>query len=246
MPAAIVTGASQGIGRAISLRLADDGFDVAVNDIAARHSELQSLKAEIESKGRSSVAVVGDVSIEEDVNQLVEVTVEALGHLAVMVANAGIILTKRVMDLTIDEWDRVQAVNVKGVLLCYRAAGRQMIAQGNGGKIIGACSISGYRPQPTAIAYSVSKWAVRGLTQATAIEFAPHGINMWDQIDDNFSNVHGVPKGHAFEQAVQSRSAMKKPQTPEDIAGCVSFLASKDSGMITGQSIIIDGGIQFS
>ncbi|KAJ5178286.1 acetoin reductase [Penicillium coprophilum] len=69
---------------------------------------------------------------------------------------------------------------------------------------------------------------------------------MWDQIDDNFSNVHGVPKGHAFEQAVQSRSAMKKPQTPEDIAGCVSFLASKDSGMITGQSIIIDGGIQFS
>ncbi|CAI7619697.1 unnamed protein product [Penicillium crustosum] len=112
--------------------------------------------------------------------------------------------------------------------------------------------------QPTAIAYSVSKWAVRALTQATAIEFAPHGINvnaycpgivktpMWDQIDDNFSSVHGVPKGHAFEQAVQSRSAMKKPQTPEDIAGCVSFLASKDSGMITGQSIIIDGGIQFS
>ncbi|KAJ5178285.1 Short-chain dehydrogenase/reductase SDR [Penicillium coprophilum] len=140
MPAAIVTGASQGIGRAISLRLADDGFDVAVNDIAARHSELQSLKAEIESKGRSSVAVVGDVSIEEDVNQLVEATVEALGHLAVMVANAGIMLTKRVMDLTMDEWDHVQAVctpascdiisslrakvNVKGVFLCYRAAGK--------------------------------------------------------------------------------------------------------------------------
>ncbi|KGO39458.1 Short-chain dehydrogenase/reductase SDR [Penicillium expansum] len=146
MPTALVTGASQGIGHAIALRLAEDGFDLAVNDIEAKKEKLEKLKLEIESLGRRSIVVVGDVSLEEEVNHMISSAVGALGNLTVMVANAGIILTKRLMDITPDEWDRVQAVNVRGMFLCYKAAGQQMIKQGGGGKIIGACSISGYRP----------------------------------------------------------------------------------------------------
>lgn len=258
MPVAIVTGASQGIGRAIALRLARDGFDVTVNDLASCATNLQSLSEQIESTGRRSLVVTGDVSVEKDVERIVDETVSSLGELHVMVANAGVMRMAGLVELSVEEFDRVQAINVRGVFLCYQKAAARMIAQGKGGRIVGACSISGYRPQPTALAYGVSKWAVRGLTQASAMDLARHNITvnsycpgivktpMWDKIDATIAKKMNVPSGFAFEKSVSERSAMGKPQTPEDIAGCVSFLVGKDASMITGQSLIIDGGIQFS
>ncbi|KAK3935556.1 hypothetical protein QBC46DRAFT_297897 [Diplogelasinospora grovesii] len=255
---ALVTGSARGIGRAIALRLAKDGLNVAVNDVRAREPELTKLKHEIELKGRRCEIVVGDISQESDVVGMIQNTVHALGQLNVMVANAGTMMVKPLLDLSVEEWDRVQAVNVRGTFLCYKHAAKQMIDQGRGGKIIGACSISGYRPATQAPAYSVSKWAVRGLTQVAALDLAAYGItvnaycpgivktDMWEDIDAKVTQNLGVSKGVAFETAVQTRSALKRPQTPEDVAGMVSFLAGKDSDQITGQSLIVDGGIVFS
>ncbi|KAJ0414927.1 hypothetical protein BJY00DRAFT_318329 [Aspergillus carlsbadensis] len=251
---AFITGCAKGIGKAIALRLATDGFDVAVNDIASQEECLVHLRHEIESQGRRCAIFLGDVSKEEEVSRMLDGAVNTLGPINVMVANAGIILVKPLLEINADEWDRVQEVNLRGVFLCYKYAALQMIKQGNGGKIIGACSISGYRPVP----YSVSKWAVRGLTQVAALELAKHNITvnaycpgivkteMWDTIDSTIAAQYGVPQNVPFEMAVEERTALKRAQTPEDVAGLVSFLAGKDSNQITGQSLIVDGGIVFS
>jgi meso-butanediol dehydrogenase / (S,S)-butanediol dehydrogenase / diacetyl reductase len=258
MPVAIVTGASRGIGKAISLRLADDGIDVAINDLPSQSTELEQLKAEIEQKGRKSVCVMGDVSKEEDVMEMVATTFRGLGELDIMVANAGIVIPRKLFEQTIDEWDRVMSINAKGMFMCYREAGRQMIRQGRGGKIIGACSSAGHRPTVTGVAYSASKWAVRGITQVTALELAQYGItvnaycpgpvetDMWAEIDASIAKRDGVPVGSTYEQAVQNRMALKQRVTVEDVASLVSFLAGPGSRNITGQSLLVDGGQYFT
>lgn len=258
MPVAVVTGASRGIGKAISLQLAGDGMDVALNDINSQSAALQEVKALIEQKGRRAICVPADVSREDEVKEMIALTVREFGELNVMVANAGIVIPKKLFEQTMDEWDKVMAVNARGVFMCYREAGKQMIAQGKGGKIIGACSVSGHRPTTSGVAYSASKWAVRGITQVTAMELAQYGINvnaycpgpvqtdMWDEVDASISQRDGVPRGSTYEQVIQSRFALKRPLTPEDIAELVSFLAGPKSRNITGQSILVDEGQFFT
>ncbi|GBE87615.1 Hydroxynaphthalene reductase arp2 [Sparassis crispa] len=175
---AVVTGASRGIGEAVALRLADDGFDVAVNDIPAMAESLEALVEKIRQKGRRSLAVTGDVSNENDVKTVVDKVVETLGGLDVMVANAGTCLLKPVVETSIEEYDRVMSVNVKGVFLCFKYAALQMIKQGRGGRIIGACSLAGKMGVTNLSVYTASKFAVRGLTQTCALEWAKHGITV--------------------------------------------------------------------
>jgi len=139
-------------------------------------------------------------------------------------------------------------------MLCYREAAKQMIKQGKGGKIVGACSTAGFRPSGNTVAYSTSKWAVRGLTQAAALEFAKYDINvnayapgpvdtdMWQEIDRSLAERHGLERGVAFERSIEARSALKRAQTPEDIANLVGFLASTKARNLTGQSVLCDGG----
>lgn len=258
MPVAIVTGASRGIGKAIALKLAEDGFDIAINDIEAQVIDMHQVKSVIEQQGRRAICIPADVSIEQEVQEMVAATVRELGELNVMVANAGIVKAKKLFEQTVDEWDQVMAVNAKGVFLCYREAGRQMITQGTGGKIIGACSNSAYRPTQSGVAYSASKWAVRGLTQVTAMELAQHNINvnsycpgpvqtnLWDQVDASVSERDGVARGSTYDHVIQTRFALKRPLLPADIAELVSFLASSKSRNITGQSILVDEGQYFS
>ncbi|KIW87216.1 uncharacterized protein Z519_12119 [Cladophialophora bantiana CBS 173.52] len=231
MVVAIVTGSSRGIGRAIALQLADDGMDIALNDIQAQFPDLEGVKAEIEKKGefcapgRKASTFVADVSVEEQVQKMVADVVAEFGELNVMVANAGILVPKSILEVSVAEWDRVQSINVRGVFLCYREAAKQMIKQGKGGKMVAACSTAGYRPSAShSVAYSTSKWAVRGLTQSAALEFAKYDINvnaycpgpvdtdMWRQIDASIAEREGLEKGVAFQRSVESRAALKRAQ----------------------------------
>ncbi|KAJ7705614.1 hypothetical protein B0H17DRAFT_672140 [Mycena rosella] len=249
---ALVTGAARGIGKAIALRLADDGFDVAVNDISANSEALAKVVDEIETKGRAGSAHVADVSLDEQVRGMVEQVVETYGRLDVMVANAGIAGIIPVAEMTSDKWDHVMDVNAKGTFLCYKYAGMQMIKQGNGGRIIGASSIYGKQAGGAVnFAYTASKFAIRGLTQAAALEFGPHGITVNayapGAIDtDMLAEVATEDNPHqAIIESFKKQSPLGLIGVPADIANMVSFIASKESQFITGTQISVNGGTFF-
>ncbi|KAH9067890.1 hypothetical protein EDB87DRAFT_1800834 [Lactarius vividus] len=249
---ALVTGASQGIGRAIALRLASDGFDVALNDIPACEAMLATAAEEVAARGRRAHCILADVSSEQQVETMVLDVVRVLGRLDVMVANAGISMMKSVLDTTAEDLDRVLSVNLRGTFLCYKYAGKQMMAQGRGGRIIGACSGTGKQGQASLSAYSASKFGIRALTQCAALEFGQYGITvnayapgpvktpMWDDLEVGLGTPPGVLEDHLSKTA-----AVGYLGVPNDIAALVSFLASKESHLLTGQAISIDGGRHF-
>ncbi|PPQ69840.1 hypothetical protein CVT24_003179 [Panaeolus cyanescens] len=244
---AVVTGAAQGIGKRISLRLAKDGHKVVLNDLERQASLLEDVRVEIEKEGGSSFVQTGDVTIEEDVINLINKTVQQYGSLDIMVANAGALVTNFFIDSTPEELDKVFSVNVKGTFFCYKHAALQMIKQGRGGRIIGAASITGKQGLPKASLYSASKFAVRGMTQAAAGELGKHNItvnayapgptdtDMLQELLQGMIRLDGVepPPGPIKKKF----GHLERNTQPDDIAGLVSFLASKDASMITGQSM---------
>ncbi|KAK7034599.1 hypothetical protein VNI00_012230 [Paramarasmius palmivorus] len=177
MKVALITGAAQGIGLAIATRLSRDpgAYAIALNDLPSKEEALENAAQNLKCK---TLVVTGDVSKEEDVIQIVEKTVKEFGGLDVMIANAGRINLDPIDTLSVDEFDNVLAVNVRSVFLCYKYAGRQMVLQGRGGRLIAASSMAGKRAAPYASAYSASKFAVRGLTQSAAQEYGKYGITV--------------------------------------------------------------------
>ncbi|KAF8601101.1 NAD(P)-binding protein [Ceratobasidium sp. AG-I] len=253
----IVTGASQGIGKAIALHcsprkieLATNGIDLAVNDIAERQAELERLVVEIKTTGRKVIAVIGDVSKESEVQAMVGQTVEELGGLDVMVANAGIYKAQSILDVS-DEWfDKIMGVNCKGVLYCYRAAAVQMIKQGRGGRIIGASSIWGINGGAMSVSYVASKFAVRAITQTAALEWGQHNITV-NAYAPGFVDTKMVSEAakdantseEDFERQLMQGACLPRYGRPEEIASLVGFLASESSSYITGQAFGVNGGI---
>ncbi|KAI0001175.1 hypothetical protein BJV77DRAFT_938693 [Russula vinacea] len=227
---ALVTGAARGIGRAVALRLAEDGLDVAVNDLPDAPG-LDDVMREIESKGRRSIAIPADVSLEAEVVRIIQQVVQKLGSLDVMVANAAIMMYQSFLDTTVDSFDRVMTVNARSTMLCYKYAANQMIAQGRGGRIIGACSAAGKKAGAgIAAAYCASKFAIRGLTQAAAHEFGKHGITVnayAPGMTDTQMSQGPLPKA-AVGTPIQHIAA------PGEIAALASYLAAESSGFITG------------
>jgi meso-butanediol dehydrogenase/(S,S)-butanediol dehydrogenase/diacetyl reductase len=254
---ALVTGGARGIGRGIALRLARDGFDVAVADLPEMRAESEATAEDIRAEGRRSAAIDVDVSDPGRVDDMIAATVKQLDRLDVMVANAGIAQVAPLLDVTPEDFDRLISINLRGVFLCYTAAARQMISQGDGGKIIGAASIAAHKGFAMLGHYSASKWAVRGLTQAAAQEWAPHGITvnaycpgivgtkMWDYIDEKLAEAQGLQKGEAIAK-FSELITLGRVETPDDVAAFVSYLASPDSDYMTGQSVMIDGGVLFA
>ncbi|KAJ8688919.1 hypothetical protein PTI98_012993 [Pleurotus ostreatus] len=228
--------------------------------------------AEIKSKnaGSQTLVVPADVSSEADVNKLVAKTKDTFGGLDVMVANAGICLANPILDVTIQEWDKLFSINVRGVLLCYQAAARLMIEQKRGGRIIGegtpvmhlfhcrslsqgASSIAGKKGGGNLSAYSASKFAVRSLTQSAACEWGAHGITVNAYAPGTIETpmLHDAeatiitPSGAGLISQLKASTALRRSGQPEEIANFVSMLASDKSSCMTGQTITIDGGIWF-
>jgi len=251
---AIVTGAARGIGRGIALRLAQDGADVVVNDINSQ--SLNQVREEIQSLGRRSMAIVADVSNGKEVSAMVDQVVSEFGAVDIMVCNAGIAQVKAAVELTEEDWDKVFAINAKGVFLCAQAAAKQMIKQ-KSGKIINCASIAGHVGFSLLSHYSATKFAVVGFTQALAKELGPYGIqvnaycpgivgtDMWELIDEKMGEYLGLPKGETLKK-YSELITLGRVETPEDVACLVSYLASSDADYMTGQSINICGGIVMS
>ncbi|KAJ7312991.1 hypothetical protein DFH08DRAFT_436288 [Mycena albidolilacea] len=244
---ALVTGAAQGIGRSIALRLADDGFDVAVNDVSNNSEKLDALVDEIQGKGRASFKYIADVSQDEQVRAMISEVAEKHGSLDVMVANAGVAgIMVPFGEVSVEDWDRVMNINSRGVFLCYKYAGNQMVKQGRGGRIIGASSFVGQQgigPAP----YCASKFAVRGLTQAAARDFGAHGITVNCYAPGLIDTpMLGAVTRDAVVDQFTKMSPLKQIGEPEDIAGLVSYLVSKEAKFITGQTISINGGVFFT
>ncbi|KAJ6551126.1 hypothetical protein B0H19DRAFT_1156569 [Mycena capillaripes] len=247
----LVTGAAQGIGKAIALRMAEGGYDVALNDVEAKAEVLTMVSEEIKGNGHSSSIHVADVSVEDEVSRMVDAVVAAYGSLDVMVANAGVAVWAPMAKTTAQDWDCVLGTNARGVFLCYKYAAQQMIAQGHGGRIIGASSVDGKQGTDFDPAYSASKFAIRGLTQAAALELGAHGITVNayapGAIDTDMLKAGAVGET-TYADIVKQYSAASPLGcigTPADVAALVSFLTSPAAGFITGQSISVNGGIYF-
>ncbi|KAF9495468.1 NAD(P)-binding protein [Pleurotus eryngii] len=257
---AIVTGAAQGIGKAIATQLANDRYSVVISDIAAKQSLMDDVAAEIKAKNADTQTLVipADVSSASDVNNLVAKTKETPGGLDVMVANAGVCWSNSILDVTVEEWEKLFTINIRGVLLCYQAAARLMIVQKRGGRIIGhASSIAGKKGNVMIGAYSASKFAVRSLTQTAAREWGVHGITVnafapgtidtpmcWysPSIETVILLINLLMVREAASTAIALSGASVIDQVCEIF---VSMLASEKSSYMTGVVITIDGGIWF-
>ncbi|KAI0684456.1 NAD-binding protein [Cytidiella melzeri] len=234
---AFVTGGAQGIGESIALRLAEDGLDVAILDISGKEELMKAVAKKITDSGRRALWLVGDVTKEDSVKEAIARTVEVLGSLDVMIANAGIMSSKSVIEISVEEWNNVLAINATGVMLCYKHAAIQMIKQGRGGRIIGACSVAGKQGFPNAAAYSASKFAVRGLTHTLSQEMKPHNI-LVNAYAPGFiaTPMLDIPKG-------EEGAPGPKVAEPSVVAGLVSYLVRPESYFINGQILSIDGGM---
>ncbi|KAL6303294.1 NAD-binding protein [Sparassis latifolia] len=248
---AIVTGAARGIGEAVALRLANDGLDVAVTDVSASAESLNAVAEKIRKTGRRAVAVTGDVSKESDVKAVIDKVVDSLGGVDVMVANAGIVMNKPAIETTLEEYNRVMSINATGIFLSFKYAALQMIKQGRGGRIIGASSLAGKTGMTNLSAYSASKFAVRGLTQTCALEWARYNITVnsycpgiiYTPMLTESKKVEDDKDAPPIE-AVRLQKSTPGAQ-PSVIGNLVSFLAQKDNNFVSGQSININGGIYF-
>lgn len=241
-------------GEAIAIRLAEDGFSVCINDIAANSKLVDSVVSTIWALGRNAYGHIADVSKLSEVENMVSTCVEKLGPLTVMIANAGIAQVKPILEMTDQDMRGIFDVNVIGVFNCYSVAAKQMIKQESGGKIIGAASIAAFKSSPGLGHYCASKAAVRSLTQTCAIEFAPHKITVngyapgvvdtpiWDVIGENIEKATGSTKEETLKKFGRN-IALGRLSVPQDVAKCVSYLASPDSDYMTGQTLVIDGGI---
>jgi len=274
---ALVTGAGRmrGIGRAIALRLAQDGLDVAVIDIKPLPSQLlddevaagwrgiESVSDEIAGLGRRSLPIYADITDPVQVGRAVEQTVAELGGIDVLVNNARAVLGRDfvpIIELEASEWDRVMAVNARGVFLCAQAVARHMIARGAPGSIVNISSSASKRGKAGAAAYSASKFAVNGFTQSLALELAPHGINVNaicpGTVESGRFNLKeklaASEAGVSLLEFQRARLAARGKEIPlgrvattDDVANMAAFLISPQANYITGQAINVDGGQLF-
>ena len=248
---AIVTGGGSGIGRGISLRFAAEGARVVVADLDL--DAANGVVAEIEAAGGVASSVRVDVRRQDDVQEMVDATVDVYGGIDILVNNAGVGKIIPFFETTEADWDLMFDVNCKGVLFCSQAVAKVMIAQGRGGKIVNLASQAGRRGEALVLAYCASKACVISMTQSMALALAEHKINVnavapgivdtpfWEEVDKQFAKLLNMEIGEPKRTFTQS-IPLGRIEQPEDVAGAVVFLASKDADYITQQCLNVDGG----
>ncbi len=239
---ALVTGAARGLGRAIALALAEAGADVALGlrDLA----QDAGLVAEIEALGRKALPLQMDMNNLEQVRQAIQSVPAQMGKLDILVNNTGVAPTNLAFDVTEADFDRTLNINLKGTFFACQAAGKVMKEQG-GGRIINMSSQAGFVALPTESVYCMTKAGIAHLTKCLAIEWGPYNINV-NAVAPTFIHTPGTqpalssPEFHA--QTVQNIAALHRIGQPPEVAGAVVFLASQAASLITGHTLLIDGG----
>ncbi len=246
----VITGAGRGLGAEIARDAAQKGARVMVADLNA-----QAAQSVADSIGAAATWAEVDVADRASTRAMIARTVETLGGVDVMFNNAGISQACPFMDVTEADFDRIMAVNGRGVLIGTQEAARQMIAQGKGGKIINTASIAAKQGYPLFAHYCASKFAVAALTQAAARALAEHGITvncfgpgvvrteLWAQLDREFIERGVTSKPNEAVDGFAEGILLGRASTPGDIVGVTSFLASAASDYMTGQTVMIDGGM---
>ena len=241
---AIVTGGNSGIGRAIAVELAREGAAVAINyvrDPAAADALTQA----IGQSGGKAIAIQGDVTRLDDIQRLIDQTVQAFGRLDIMVNNAGVETRTSLLDSSEHDFDFVMAVNLKGAFFGTQLAAKQMIKQGAGGRIINISSVHEDWPMPGNTPYCCSKGALRMLARTAGVELAPHGITVVNVgpgaviTPINQSTLDNPAQKAALEHSIPEGRIAR----PEEVAGLVAWLASDRSAYVTATTFFIDGGI---
>jgi 2-deoxy-D-gluconate 3-dehydrogenase len=244
---ALVTGGAMGVGYGITLRLAEAGASVVIADM--NKSAAKTAAEELIALGYSALAVEANVADKKSVDAMLAATIKTFGRVDILVNNAGIYPTMSVMQMTIDDFNRVIAVNLTGVFLCSQAAAAQMIAQKSGGKIINITSIDALHPSRIGLAhYDASKHGVWGFTKNLALELASHQISV-NAIAPGVINTPGTGAGSPVSAEVQkakdelaAKIPMQRTGEPSDIGNAALFLASDLSSYMTGSQIVVDGG----
>ncbi len=238
----LVTGAQQGIGRAVALRFAQEGADVAVNFLDDRPAA-EAIMAQIEALGRRCCIIQGDVAQSVEARQLVATAERDLGPIDVLVNNAGIFPRASFLELAEEEWDAVLATNLKGSFVCAQEVTRRMVEAQRPGAIINLTSGAPYRGSLRSTAYMASKLGIVGLTRGMARDLTPYRIRV-NAVAPGVTNTAMPRGGHTEEQLAElvQRLPSGRLAEPEDIADVIVFLATDDARHIIGQLIHVNGG----
>jgi len=239
---ALVTGSSRGVGKAVALGFAASGADVVIN-YTSNQNAADSVVSEIQSMGRSAVAVKADVAVKTDVERLVNTAAETYGKLDVLVNNAGFTRPAMMIKMSEDQWDQVVDIHLKGAFMCSQAAGRLMKEQ-NSGKIINVTSVAGIVGTVGQINYSAAKGGIISMTKSIVREMARYNvcanvISLGIVATDMTEKIRTDEK---LKEIYMNRILLKRFAEPEDISPAFVFFASDESSYITGQLVCVDGG----